>query len=304
MEYKKKLSVFSMDELQTPKVSPIVLFYSYAHEDERLRQKLERHLSLLRQQGLITEWHDHKIVPGTDWAHAIDAHLNSASVILLLISSHFLASDYCNGVEMRRALERHQANEACVIPILLRPVDWQRAPFAHLQMLPTGARAITSWGNQDEAFVNVAVGIRRVIEDLPRLTGLSVSDKPEPVELTSHSTRSDTSIPLPPVHRNPPRVRRWSLVAIVTFVVLLGVVGGMIMLTLWHANSTASEVSAAATATAIAACGAAPTLIGPVDGQMLSSRTVILTWEAPQGCLPDGYTVRISADYDPEARPW
>jgi len=125
--------------------TPVEVFYSYAHEDEAFRTTLEKHLSLLRRQGVITAWHDRHILPGTDWAQAIDEHLESASVILLLISADFLASDYCYGVEMQRALERHQANEARVVPILLRPVDWHGAPFAHLQALPTDVKPITSW---------------------------------------------------------------------------------------------------------------------------------------------------------------
>ncbi len=90
-------------------------------------------------------------------------------MILLLVSSDFLASDYCYGIEMKRALERHQSNEARVIPILLRPVDWKAAPFKHLQVLPTNAEPITIWSNQDDAFTDVAAGIRRAIEDLSLL---------------------------------------------------------------------------------------------------------------------------------------
>jgi hypothetical protein len=104
---------------------PIELFYSYAHSDERLRKRLETHLSALRRQGVITEWHDRKIVAGTDWKQSIDAHLMTAKIILLLISPDFLASDYCYGVEMQRALARHAAGKASVIPVILRPVDWQ-----------------------------------------------------------------------------------------------------------------------------------------------------------------------------------
>src|SRR5450759_3630163 len=140
---------------------PIEVFYSYAHEDEAFRNTLEKHLSLLRRQGLITAWHNRQILPGTDWAQALDTHLERASVILLLISADFLASDYCYGIEMKRALERHQANEARVIPILLRAVDWKDAPFAHLQALPTDAKPITTWSNQDEALADVAAGLRR-----------------------------------------------------------------------------------------------------------------------------------------------
>src|SRR6266487_546589 len=149
--------------------TPVEVFYSYAHEDEAFRNELEKHLSLLRRQGLITAWHDRHILPGADWAQAIDQHLERVSVILLLISADFLASDYCYGLEMRRALERHQANEARVIPILLRPVEWKGAPFAYLQALPTDAKPISTWRNRDAAFTDIAAGIRRVIEDLSSL---------------------------------------------------------------------------------------------------------------------------------------
>jgi TIR domain len=163
----------------------VAVFYSYAHEDEAFRNTLEKHLSLLHRQGLISAWHDRHILPGTDWPHAINEHLESASVILLLISADFLASDYCYGLEMQRALERHQANEARVIPILLRPVDWNNAPFAHHQALPADAKPITR--RIPAAFTDVAAGIRRVIEDLsslaasaPRATLPSIWNVPYP----------------------------------------------------------------------------------------------------------------------------
>ncbi len=84
------------------------IFYSYAHADEALRQHLETHLSLLRRQGLISEWHDRQILAGDEWARDIDQHLETASIILLLISPDFLASNYCYDIEMERALERHR----------------------------------------------------------------------------------------------------------------------------------------------------------------------------------------------------
>ena len=97
-------------------ISPATVFYSYAHEDEALRDELEKHLSLLQRQGTITAWHDRQITPGTDWQREIDQHLDKASLILLLISPDFLASDYCYTIEMQRALERHRAGKARVIP--------------------------------------------------------------------------------------------------------------------------------------------------------------------------------------------
>jgi len=153
----------------TAATRPIKVFYSYAHEDETLRKTLETHLSQLKRQGVIEEWHDRCITPGQEWAKAIDHNLESADLILLLVSADFLKSDYCYGVELRRAMERYEAGEARVIPVILRDVDWTGAPFSKLQCLPTGARPVTSWFNQDEAFANIARGIRRAIEEAPLL---------------------------------------------------------------------------------------------------------------------------------------
>jgi tetratricopeptide (TPR) repeat protein len=151
--------------------APIEIFCCYAREDETWLRKLDTHLGLLKRQGLISLWYDRFLSPGTNWAQEIDVHLETASVILLLVSADFFASDYCYGIEMQRALEREAAGEARVIPILARPADWKGAPFAHLQVLPTDAKPIVSWPNKDTALADVAAGIRRVIvEELPQLT--------------------------------------------------------------------------------------------------------------------------------------
>ena len=142
------------------------MFYSYSHKDEELRQQLENHLAILRRKGVITDWHDRKIGAGKEWEGEIDEHLNTARIILLLISSDFIASDYCYDVEMQRAMERHEAGETRVIPIILRPVDWEDAPFGQLLALPTDREAVTLWDNQDEAFTDIARGIREVVEEL------------------------------------------------------------------------------------------------------------------------------------------
>jgi hypothetical protein len=161
-----------MRDEQYTTATPITVFYSYTRTDEGLRKQLEKHLSLLRQQGIITEWHDRQIVPGSNWAHEINQHLSTATIILLLVSSDFLASEYCYSIEMQRALARHQAGDAHVIPILLRPVDWAHAPFAMLQCLPSDGKAVTLWRNRDEAFRDVAEGIRKAIELLQSGNGL------------------------------------------------------------------------------------------------------------------------------------
>jgi len=151
-------------------LTAVEVFCCYSRADERWLQKLENHLSPLKRQGLISLWYDRLISPGSNWAETIDTHLETASVILLLISSDFLASDYCYSVEMQRALEREKAGEARVVPILVRPVDWNGTPFAYLQVLPTDAKPIASWWDKDRVLGDVAAGIRRVIEEVPMLT--------------------------------------------------------------------------------------------------------------------------------------
>ncbi|MCP4663127.1 MAG: toll/interleukin-1 receptor domain-containing protein [bacterium] len=106
---------------------PVTVFFSYAHKDEELRDQLAIHLKMLQREKKIRPWHDRKITPGREWEGEIDRHLEEADVILLLVSPDFVASDYCWDVEVARAMERHEAGEARVVPIVLRPVDWSGA---------------------------------------------------------------------------------------------------------------------------------------------------------------------------------
>ena len=168
---------------------PINVFISYSHKDETYRNELDAHLSNLRRQDIIAAWYDREISPGADWASEIDTNLNNAQIILLLISSDFMKSDYCNGIEMKRALERHEAKEALVIPIILRPVDWEDAPFARLQVRPTNAKPVSRWDDKDEAYVNIVQGIRTAINELK-----PISDK-KPDEDLSLEQQSNFHVP-------------------------------------------------------------------------------------------------------------
>lgn len=145
---------------------PIEIFYSYAHNDEALRDRLEKHLASLKNAGLIKGWHDRRISAGTEWDRQIDEHLNSADIILLLISADFIASSYCTDTEVKQALTRHEAGTARVIPIILHPCYWTDEPFGKLQALPKNAHPISLWANQEEAFLDIVQGIRAAIVDL------------------------------------------------------------------------------------------------------------------------------------------
>ena len=147
-----------------PLTKAIEVFYVFVQEDEELRADLEKQLALLRTLGLITDWHSGKICAGRERKSEIENHLYTAQIILLLISAHFMASDSYDIA--RQAMERYEAGSAHVIPIILRPVDWKDAPFDRLEVLPTNRKPVTSWTHRDEAFLDVAKGIRNVVEEL------------------------------------------------------------------------------------------------------------------------------------------
>jgi len=144
----------------------IRLFYCYAHEDKSWREELENHLSGLKRLYALRNWHDREILPGQEWEQAIENSLNTAHLILLLISPDFMNSAYAYGKEMNRALERHKEGTCKVIPILLRPTFFDGAPFTKLQMLPTDAKPISRWLDRDEAFLDVANRINLALKDL------------------------------------------------------------------------------------------------------------------------------------------
>jgi internalin A len=146
----------------------VKLFISYAHKDEALRAELDAHLKLLQRIGLVQKWDDRLLKPGEEWRKGIDENLERADIILLLVSADFLNSDFCWQEEMERALQRHEAGEARVIPVIIRDVIWTAAKFAELQALPREGRAVALWPGpeRDSAWRDVAEGIRQVAEEI------------------------------------------------------------------------------------------------------------------------------------------
>jgi hypothetical protein len=138
-------------------------FVSYAHRDERYRRQMDIALAQLSRNMLISVWHDKMILPGQEWEQEIDENLERADIVLLLVSPDFLASDYAYGSEMLRALKRQRAGEAIVVPIIVRPSEWQYSPLGSLQALPSQGRPVSTWPNRDQAWLNIAQGLRRLI---------------------------------------------------------------------------------------------------------------------------------------------
>ncbi len=163
------------------------LFISYAHADEAYKNKLEKFLSGLKRQGAIDWWTDRAIVAGEDWGNEIKQGLLNSNVILFLVSSDFMASDYINDVEIAQAIKRHEAGEVIIVPVIIRPCDFTSLPLQKFQALPKNALPISKWQNEDEAFMDVVNGLKNLINNknlssnspYEPATGLYENIKPE-----------------------------------------------------------------------------------------------------------------------------
>jgi tetratricopeptide (TPR) repeat protein len=154
---------------------PIRIFFSYAtsaSKDKNLFNELKKYLSVFRRQGLTDEWYDSAIGTRSDLGQIIEIIINSADIIVLLISADFFASERCYEVEMKRALELREAKKAHIIPVLLRPAIWNGVPLDQRTLLPPDGKPVSRGSNTDAALLEVAKGIWRVVEDLAKMVGV------------------------------------------------------------------------------------------------------------------------------------
>ncbi len=150
---------------------PVDVFISYSRKDEELKDELYVHLAPLEDQGQIKPWQDRDLEAGSEWEQEIKAQLEAADIILLLITPRFLASKYCFDQEMKRAMARHDAGTARVIPVIMKPSLWEGSAFSKLQVLPKDGKPVTTWKDQDEALLDVVRGIQKVIESRQKQDG-------------------------------------------------------------------------------------------------------------------------------------
>lgn len=149
---------------------PFRLFIIYAREDEPFRAELKAQLLPMERAGQVRVWTDRELIAGEHWEPIIKQNLKSADVILLLVSSDYFQSDYIHEVEIKEALERHDRGEAKVLPIIVRPCDWEADPaVTRLQVLPTDGNPVNDtrhWPSREAAWVDVVRGVRRTLQQL------------------------------------------------------------------------------------------------------------------------------------------
>lgn len=144
----------------------VKIFTSYAHEDEGLKDEMDKYLKVLKRSGKIDAWNDRELIAGQEWNEGIMNELANANIILLLVSVDFLASDFIWDKELAEAMKRHEAGDAFVVPVILRNCKWTSMPFAKLQALPRNAKPISEYADRDAAFTEVATGIERLVDHI------------------------------------------------------------------------------------------------------------------------------------------
>lgn len=169
------------------------VFLSYSHADASWRDQIEKQLRALQRQGVIEVWHDRRIEPGQDFAQLIDDHINQDEIILLLVSSDFIDSNYFYEIEMQRAMERHEAGEAVVIPVILRACNWTPLPFGKLQAVPEDGKPIKQWADPDEAMLQVAVGVGKAASRLHK----TPTENPKSARRAASDDAADVAAPGP-----------------------------------------------------------------------------------------------------------
>jgi hypothetical protein len=156
-------------------------FISYSHRDEKALERLHTHLATLRREKTIMAWYDREILAGDEIDHEISSNLRESEIFLALVSPDFLASNYCYEREMARALERHAEGTLRVVPIILEPCDWKSTPLGKLKALPKDGKAISTWKNENVAYLDVVTELRRISSEitLPNQDN-ATDDKAEP----------------------------------------------------------------------------------------------------------------------------
>jgi predicted nucleotide-binding protein len=148
-----------------PPKRPAEVFISYSHEDANWHKRLQEHLEPLKRQGVVF-WDDSHVAVGSAWEREIAKKLEESQVVLLLISPSFVSSEF-HRAECLRALDRHNAGDAFVIPLITTPIDWKSLPIRDLKMIPEGGKPISLWRDPDDALEQVPQAIKRALAQLP-----------------------------------------------------------------------------------------------------------------------------------------
>ena len=161
-------------------------FISYSHADGRALERLHKHLAMLTRDGTLSTWSAHQILPGDKVGDKIDANLSKSGLFLTLLSPDYLASKYCYETEFQKAQDLAAEGKLRIVPIIVQPCDWQSSPFKEYLALPYDGKAVSEWTNENNAFLDVTKGLRRIVEDMKNTQPDSFMPTTKPVSMITN----------------------------------------------------------------------------------------------------------------------
>jgi hypothetical protein len=157
------------------------VFISYSHRDRDWKDRLVPHLGVLQTEGLLNLWEDRQIGAGEDWFQKIQAAMDTANVAILLVSAHFLTSDFILREEVTRLLQRRDREGLEIYPVIVKPCAWQKVEWlSRMQVRPRDGKALSAHHGhrRDEALAEIAT---EIIERFERSTSSSAGQSAGPL---------------------------------------------------------------------------------------------------------------------------
>jgi hypothetical protein len=140
----------------------LTAFISYAHADRVFFERFMAAMRPLQQEGLIRTWSDVELLPGDAWRNTLMERIDASELLILLVSPAFLASRFCTGAELRRALARHEAGLTRVVPVILMPCEWRGTSLGGLQALPRGVTALAEAEDVSSVIAEMVAAFRQL----------------------------------------------------------------------------------------------------------------------------------------------
>jgi len=153
------------------------IFVSYSRKDTEWIERLKPHFGVLQrrlanQEYPLEVWDDTGIHAGAEWRSKIFRAIDEAVVAVLLVSADALTSDFILREELPRLLERVEKEALILIPLILRPCDWQNEPqLSRFQSLPFGNRTLSELAPNEieRCILSLTDEIRAQFESIRRL---------------------------------------------------------------------------------------------------------------------------------------
>lgn len=169
--------------------NPVKIFIAYAAADSSYLDNFKKHFSPQERSAKVSIWYDGEVTGGEDLEAARKGALESAQIVLLLLSSDALASDDFYDEAIQAALQRHHAKTTRVVPIIMRPCNWtQHSGLSKLKPLPADGSAISMAANVDDAYTKVSNEVLKIADSFRQNNPAPINTRPTGIDNVTPST--------------------------------------------------------------------------------------------------------------------